>query len=123
MAKPNRPMTITLSTGATLDVPYVEDHMSFVHDDMQIRNPMLSPCGRFAADPKQYGFDVYHTGGGCMALRKMLPCGEYFMLTTSDGGHIPDPEDAETAILGRYYANGDPAAYITLSDIPLEGER
>ena len=126
MGKPNRPLTIYLSTGATLEVPYVEDHMSFVHDDMQIRNPMISECGRGPCDPREYGFDEFHTGDGCGALRKMLPNGEYFMLTTSDGGHIPDhgdPADQETAILGRYYANGDPAAYITLKDIPMVGDR
>lgn len=40
------------------DFGFLGDHrfLYFVHDDMEIRNPTVSPCGRFSVDPAQYGF-------------------------------------------------------------------
>lgn len=112
------PCTLYLASGNEVNVPYSPDVLAFVHNDMQIRNPMMSECGRFGVDPKDYGFDEYHTGGGCMALRKMLPCGEYFLLTDADGCNIPLAEEWATALYGRYYRDGTPAIIITLVDVP-----
>lgn len=123
MSRTSRPMTMTLPSGTTLKVPYVPDLMSFVHEDMQIRNPMMSECGRFGVDPTVYGFEVWNTGGGCMALRKDLPNGDYLLLTDEDGCRIPEAAEWATAILGRYTGGGTPYATITLVDVPMDGER
>ena len=103
--------------------PYDPDLLSFEHEGTHIHMPLSSPCSRFWVNGEIYGFKPYHTGGGCMAMRKDLPNGDYLLLTTSDGIHIPDkPEDAADAILGRYVSDGEAIAYITLSDIPEPGE-
>lgn len=116
------PCTLYLASGNQVKVPYSADMLAFVHQDMQIRNPFLSDCGRFTVDPKEYGFDEYHTGGGCMALRKMLPCGEYLLLTDADGCNIPLAEEWQEALLGRYYLDGTPAIIVELGDIPMSHE-
>lgn len=113
------PCTLYLASGKEVKVPYTADLLAFTHLDMQIRNPMLSECGRFNVEPKYYGFDEFHTGGGCMALRKMLPCGEYLLLTDADGSDIPQAEEWETALYGRYYRDGTPAIIIELGDVPM----
>jgi hypothetical protein len=115
----NLPCTLYLASGNEVKVPYSADLLAFTHQEMQIRNPMLSECGRCTVDPRSYGFDEFHTGGGCMALRKMLPCGEYLLLTDADGCDIPSAEEWETALYGRYYHDGDPAILITLGDVPM----
>lgn len=122
MSRPKRVMTMTLPSGMTLKIPYTADLMSFEHMDMNIRNPMLSECGRFAVDPEYYGFEPHHTGGGCMGLRKDMPNGDYFLLTDSSGIGIPTAEDADTAVYGRYTGGGTPYATITLQDVPMAGE-
>lgn len=122
MSRSNRCMVMTLPSGTTVKVPYVADLMSFIHEDMEIRNPMQSQCGRFGQDPKEYGFEEYHTGGGCMALRKELPNGDYFLLTDADGVAIPKAEEWATALYGRYSPSGEPSAVITLVDVPYAHE-
>jgi hypothetical protein len=116
------PCTLYFASGNQTKAPYLKEMLAFVHLDMEIRNPMMSECGRFGVDPKYYGFDEYHTGGGCMALRKMLPCGEYLLLTDSDGTNIPLAEEWATALYGRYYRDGSPAIMITLLDVPMDSE-
>lgn len=116
------PCTLYLASGNQVNVPYSADMLAFVHNDMEIRNPMMSECGRFMVDPQTYGFDLYHTGGGCMALRKMLPCGEYFLLTDDSGGDIPLAEEWAEAQYGRYYRDGSPAIIIELGDVPMAHE-
>ena len=114
----NLPATLYLASGHTVPVPYSAALLAFVHLDIEVRNPMLSGCGRFNVDPQAYGFAPHHTGGGCMALRKDMKRGEYLLLTDSSGGHIP--EQGDQAVLGRYYADGTPAMTIDLVDVPME---
>lgn len=120
MSRSKRCMTMTLPSGTTLKVPYVPDLMSFEHGGMNIRNPMMSDCGRFGVDPKEYGFTEWHSGGGCMTLRKDLPSGGYFLLTDDSGAGIPTAEEWATAIYGRYTRDGTPYATIALVDVPYE---
>lgn len=109
--------------GTSYQAPYEDDVLSFEFEGISIRNPMLSECGRGPVDPKYYGFEEYHTGGGCMAYRLELPGGDYFLLTDGDGCGLPHcVEDAETAILGRYNSEGDTIALITVGDIPFESD-
>lgn len=115
-------MRIYNSDGTTNDVPYDPDVLAFVHEDFQIRDPMISECGRFKLDPINYGFTPYHTGGGCMALRRELENGDYLLLTDSDGSGIPTQEDAKTALLGRYTAEGVAVAVVALGDIVMDSE-
>lgn len=117
-----KPMTFYLPSGTTLLVEYDPRLMAFVHEDMEIRNPMMSECGRFGVDPKSYGFEQFHTGGGFMALYKELSDGDYLLLTNADGDDIPEQAEWATALLGRYNKDGEPLALITLLDIPMDSE-
>lgn len=115
----SRPLTVYLNNGTAHKVPYSDELMAFVHNDMQIRNPLLSACGRFAADPKDYGFEGWHTGGGCVGLRKNRDGGQYMLLTCSEGLDLPDATGDD--LLGLYTKDGDPLALIRVGDIPFEG--
>lgn len=112
----SRPLTLYLAD-CEVKVQYRDDLMSFTHGEMQIRNPMLSACGRFAADPKDYGFEGWASGGGCVALRKELDNGRYLLLTHSDGIDLPDATSDD--LLGLYTQDGDPLALIRVGDIPF----
>lgn len=114
----SRPLTLYLAD-CEVKVQYRDDLMSFTHGEMQIRNPMLSECGRFAADPKDYGFEGWASGGGCVVLRKELESGRYMLLTCSDGIDLPDATSDD--LLGLYTQDGDPLALIRVGDIPFEG--
>lgn len=115
----SRPLTIYLADGHEHKVPYSDELMAFTHGDMQIRNPLLSECGRFAVDPKDYGFEGWATGGGCVALRKELESGRYMLLTCSDGIDLPDASGDD--LLGLYSQSGEPIAMISIKDIPFQG--
>jgi hypothetical protein len=121
--KPEPPMTVFLVNGTTINVPYDPEVMAFTNDGYEIRNPTQSECSRFYIDPKEYGFEVWNSGGGIMVLKRELPGnGGYLLLTTADGSSIPAPADSDTALLGRYTNGGDPVAYITVGNIPFVGE-
>jgi hypothetical protein len=60
--------------------------MSFIFDDTAIQNPTLSPCSRFTVSPKDYGFYIEGTGGGCTAWVKKLENG-FLVLTNGNLGH------------------------------------
>jgi len=78
------PMTLVDPTGQTYLAPYDPKVLAFIDEDMEIRNPYFSPCGRFLVDPvKAYGFVETHTGGGCMALD--LPHGDGTLRLVQDG--------------------------------------
>ena len=63
----------------------------FVSNGQNITNPFASECSRFQVDPqKHYGFEVFGTGGGNVALRKNLDNGYYVLLTDETGLDIPD---------------------------------
>jgi hypothetical protein len=59
------------------------DSMSYIFDDTAIQNPTLSPCSRFNVSPKDYGFYIEGTGGGCTAWVKQLENG--FLVLTNGG--------------------------------------
>jgi hypothetical protein len=48
-------------TSLNRDFAFMGDHrlLYFVDADMEIRNPTISECGRFACDPSVYGFKPY----------------------------------------------------------------
>lgn len=115
-----KPLTVYLADGTEHKVQYSPELMSFTHDDMQIRNPMLSECGRTVVDPKVYGFQEWERGGGCLALGKELEDGRYFLLTCSDG--ICPPLGLYTDLLGLYTKDGDPIALIQAGHIPFDSE-
>lgn len=92
--------------------------LGFTSDGQEIFNPMLSPCERFPADPKSYGFIEVQTGGGCVAYDKIFDDGSYLRLTDDSGTGLPDPADWADAILGRYDAQGETVATATLRHLP-----
>ena len=89
----------------------------FEHRGHAIHNPTMSECGRFAVSPKEYGFSIYHTGGGCTAWRLDLPDRRYLLLTDSEGGagstHLF--KDGDPIMLGLYEDDGEPIAYSELT--------
>lgn len=121
LKKLKTPMTVYQADGTTQQVPYDPQVLAFVHLDMEIRNPLMSECGRLDVDPEYFGFEVYSTGGGCQALIKTLPNGDYLLLTDEDGFTIPATGDT-TALLGRYNCKGKPIAVITLGDVPFDSD-
>lgn len=112
----SRPLIVYLADGTEHKVPYSDELMSFTHGEMQIRNPMLSECGRFKVDPRIYGFESYETGGCNAALYKELEGGRYMLLTSGCGLELPAA--AEGDLLGLYTAGCDPLALIRIGDIP-----
>ena len=73
----------------------------FESNSQNITNPFASECSRFQADPqKHYGFEVFGTGGGNIALRKMLDDGWYVLLTDHTGLDIAT--DPDRWIMGLY---------------------
>jgi len=48
------------------------------------------------------GFEIYQTGGGCLALRKD-DCDHYWMITDEDGPSIDGDPEAAAWIVGRYF--------------------
>lgn len=115
------PVTHYAADGSSWRVAYDPTVLAFVHEDMEIRNPMLSECGRFDVDPKYYGFEEYETGGHCLALIKTLENGDYLLLTDEDGGGIPETGDLN-ALLGRYTNEGVPIAVVTLGNVPFDSD-
>jgi len=92
--------------------------LAFSFSGMEIRNLYFSPSGKELVDPvSTYLFEEEHTGGGCMALKKVLPDGRYFLLTDGDG-FIAAPIDWDEATLGLYSVEGDTIAYCELKNVP-----
>ncbi|WP_455233432.1 hypothetical protein [Geopseudomonas aromaticivorans] len=112
-------MKADVPNGFFHEAPYDQEVLAFEFEGDTIRNPYLSPCGRFDADPvKDYGFELHHSGGGCMALVKRLEDGSSIWLTDSDAG-LPDPNDPDDIIIGRFNAEGEQVAYANLRDVPF----
>ena len=108
--------------GHFVDSEYDASLLAFVFEECEIRNPYLSECGRFTVDPiEAYGFKPHHTGGGCMALVKVLEDGRQIWITDVGGSAIPEADEIDEAILG-VFVGGEQLAYITLSEIPMEGD-
>lgn len=112
----NRPLTVYLIDGTTMQVPYNVELMSFEHGGMAIRNPFISECGRFSAEPEYYGFSGWSAGGGCVALRKDFGS-RYWLLTDASGMELPDATSDD--LLALYSKNGEPLAIIRIKDIPF----
>lgn len=94
----------------------------FLFNGVNIENPTLSACGRFQVDPQlAYGFEVYHTGGGCTALKLETKDGGYIWLTDNDLSHeIPTEPGADFA-MGFYSEEGEELAIFNLKvGIPPE---
>lgn len=53
-----------------------------------------------------HGFEIYHTGGGCMAWRKESSDGSYYLITDESGCYLPEDDD-RPFILGRYKNDED----------------
>ena len=62
------------------------ENMSFTDNHTAIQNPTVSECGRWTASPKDYGFEVEGTGGGCTAWVKKCENG-YVVLTDGNLSH------------------------------------
>jgi hypothetical protein len=101
---------------------YDKNLLAFSDDGEEIRDPFLSPCGRFQVDPRQYGFAEWATGGGCKALRRELDGGHYLLLTDESGLDLPDPGDASSALLGRYDENGEELLVCRIADVVMYDE-
>jgi hypothetical protein len=55
---------------------------------------------------KEKGFDIVHTGGGCMAYEKRFEDGSYIYVTEEGGCCLPGTFDVEI-ILGFYNKEGE----------------
>lgn len=112
------PMTLVDPTGQTSLAPYDPKVLAFIDEDMEIRNPYFSPCGRFLVDPvKAYGFVETHTGGGCMALD--LPHGDGTLRLVQDGIFIGDPHDWKSCTIFFLSSSGEDVAYCDLANVPM----
>ena len=87
----------------------------FEHNGYEIHNPTMSECGRFSVSPEYYGFEVYHTGGGCTAWRRELPDGRYMLLTDVEAGLTHVFSDGEAILLGPYDEEGENISYSELT--------
>ncbi|QYW06447.1 hypothetical protein uan_035 [Pseudomonas phage UAntarctica] len=114
-----KPMTIYTADGAEFKVAYIDELMSFTVNDMTIRNPLVSECGRFAVDPIEYGFEPWDGGGGSVGLYLQREEGRYMLLTDSSGLELPDASGDD--LLGLYTNEGEPMALIRIGDIPFQG--
>lgn len=94
----------------------------FVFNGVNIENPTLSTCGRFQVDPQlAYGFEIYHTGGGCTALQLETKDGGYVWLTDNDLSHEIPTEPGADFVMGFYNEEGDELAIFNLKvGIPPE---
>lgn len=77
-----------------------------------VANPLRSVDGLRDVSPENYEFVEWETGGGCLAYRLDLADGGYLLLTDSGGAGLPDPDDDDSPMLGRYDAEGDPVALV-----------
>jgi hypothetical protein len=94
--------------------------LAFDHEGAEIRNPFLSPDGMEIVDPvATYGFAEIHTGGGCMALSRALPCGGSIILTDNDGSELPYQREMAEALIGRWDKEGEQLACMVLGMVPL----
>ena len=55
---------------------------------------------------RSHGFDLWNTGGGCLAFHRMELDETYILITDSDGCGVDAAPDAEEWIVGRYAEAG-----------------
>lgn len=110
-------MQVVGPNGEWKPAAYAPLFLAFMFKDIEIRNPYFSPDGKALVDPVQaYGFELYHTGGGCMALKKDFTGGGYLLLTLEAA--VGEPEEWDECSLGAYQDDGTPIAFCELRDIP-----
>lgn len=113
-------MYLITESGLDQNAAYDPALLAFVHEGVEIRNPYLSPGGRFEVDPVlAYGFKEVWTGGDCKALDLALPDGSVLRLTDEDGLRIPEPGEWEGAIIGRLSSDHEEIAWCVLGEVPL----
>ncbi len=94
--------------GAPKLVPYDEDVMGFVHEGHQIRNPMLSACGKYQVDPVgTFGFTKLDNGKSTTFERPL-----------EDGGKMRLHWTETEFTLERYSAEGRRIAYAHKEQFP-----
>ncbi|SFB62783.1 hypothetical protein [Azotobacter beijerinckii] len=117
-------MYLITESGLNDKAPYDPTLLAFFHQGVEIRNPYLSPCGGYEVDPVAvYGFGEVWTGGDCRALDLTLPDGCVLRLTNEDGLRTPDPNEWESAIIGRLSSDHDEIAWCVLGEVPLTTDR
>jgi hypothetical protein len=97
--------------------PTEDGRYSFEHGGIAITVPTQSECGRFIYDPadpsterilREYGFEVWQTGGGNTAWRAdfVLPDGRaaHMLVTDNDLSHEARPGDT---VIGVYLTDSD----------------
>lgn len=81
-------------------------------DGSVVANPLRSADGLRDVSPENYGFFEWETGGGCLAYRLNLADGGCLLLTDSSGAGLPDPDDDDSPMLGRYNAEHESVALV-----------
>lgn len=78
---------------------YINDQgkYCFVNDGIEISNPTMSDCGRFPINLEKYGFEEWHTGGGCTGHAQIFNLnGQVVIMLLTDGNlHHVSIEDKE----------------------------
>lgn len=120
-APSNTPMVLTDAMGNTSSAPYDPALLAFNHEGTEIRNPYVSPDGRYLVSPLIYGFVEYHTGGGCMALMRPHTDNRVLYLT-QDGIYIADPKDWRECVISVSDAEGNELAYCDLTAVPSSSD-
>ena len=105
---------------------YKKDLLAFVFEDVEIRNPFLSECGRFDVDPSVYGFFQKNDQPLGIRLEKKLADGETLCILPSlpehDSTGFPALLNVQYNRLARVAANGEIRAMATIKDIVLAWE-
>lgn len=91
--------------------------LAFVADGMEIRNPFLSDCGRYAVDPREaYGFEVEEGRG----WRRDQEEGGYLLLTNATGDAAPTLEAPGEAMISFVDTQGMCQAQCLIEEVPFE---
>lgn len=102
-------------------VAYDPDLLWFEFGGMAIRNPFVSDCARFDANPLvDYPFTIVEEGGAPAAWGLELPDGGHLLLTHNDCLQPPVAGQFDDAVLMLVSAEGRPVASCVIKDIPFE---
>lgn len=103
-------------------VPYDADLLAVTVDGVTIYNPLRTPDDSAFCTPERYGFELFHTGGGCMGYQLELPDGGYLLVTDEDGSGLPEETDEVSPVIGRYDAEGYPVVEVSdFAELPKNG--